>query len=107
MDNTSIVIKTLALWGGITIAVPTVDITSFVCAFLGGAAFVTYSTVDRTRWQTCIYFATSSIVGYLISGEIAEYFSFPYRNTMAFLCGTLCLVTVASIHKYIKGKLER
>lgn len=101
MDKTAIIIKTLTLWGGITLVFPMVNVTSFLCALLGGAVFTAYNYKHLTVFQTTIYFAAASIAGYLISEELVEYFSFPYRNTVAFLCGTLCLVIVATIHKIL------
>lgn len=107
MDNTSIVIKTLTLWGGITVVFPMMNVTAFLCAFLGGAVFIAYSYKKLTALQTVVYFLASSIVGYLISEELAEYFSFPYRNTVAFFSGTLCLVIVATIHKILPSIIKK
>ena len=107
MDKQSVVIKTVALWGGLTIAFPALDATALICALLGAGVFVTYSYKKLTTAQTVMYFLTSSVVGYLVSGEMADYFAFPYRNTVAFMAGALCLAMVAAVHRMIPAILRK
>lgn len=106
MDNSALVLKTMALWGGVTLAFPMINVTAFICAFLGGATFIVFSYKHHTKFESVCYFVIASAVGYLISDELAALWNFPFKNITAFAGGALSLFVVFMLYKSIRRWLS-